>query len=163
MVHKLQRWTGECIPTQCDINVNVVSTLFWVNKTVWYTGTNIQRNALSQYFVHGKMVAAVFHWNNGSQLTDYVVSLPRKLGIGLSLHTHEVCWVTITPYHMTDFWETYIPRLERTIWKYFLKGQAVVHFKFNHDKTLPSHSVIQWMVTTDQNSVTICFSSKLHS
>jgi hypothetical protein len=91
MVYKLQRWTGEGLPRGCDITVNVVSTLFSELTSLWYTSTNIWRNTLSQYFVNWKTVDAVFHWNwNGSQLSVYTVSLPRELGIGISLHTHEV-------------------------------------------------------------------------
>ena len=60
----------------------------------------------------------------------------------IPLHTLSLSCDNNTLPHMTDFWDTYILRLECRIRKYFLKGQAVVpHFKFNHAETLlPSHS-----------------------
>jgi hypothetical protein len=139
--------------------------VFWVNTSLVH-GYQHSEETLSQFFVNRKIVAAVFHWkwNKGSQLSVYIVSLPRELGIGISLHTHGLLRDNYTLPQQTSRTPTlkdYSVESENI----FFKAKLRYHIS---NSTMTKHCCLQiqssntWQ-TTDQNPVTVCFSSKLHS
>lgn len=166
MVYKLQRWTGQCIPTRCDITVNVVSTLSSELTPVWYTGTNIQRNTLSQYFVNRKMVAAVSlkmkQWFPIISLHSVITK--RNKYRDIHSHTWSLLGDNYTLSQQTSGKPAFRD-LGVESENIFFKAKLWYHIS---DSTMTKHQCLHiqspnaWQ-TTDQNSVTVCFSSKLHS